>query len=102
MKKRLIALILILTMLWSSGLDILPGLCLAYAESNQESREDTRMSAFEDEGGIQFAAENGTGTSLSDQPTGNDASETPSESTENTRGPLRPLYPFGGVTSCKL
>ncbi len=42
MKKRSIALILILTMLWSSGLDILPGLCLAYAESNQESREDTR------------------------------------------------------------
>ena len=39
MKKRLTALILILTMLWSSGLEVVPGLFSAYAESERGDLE---------------------------------------------------------------
>ena len=67
MKKRLTAFILILTMLWSSGLDVLPGLWTAYATPEQEGLQTEVFSVSDDEGSDQ-TAEKETGEPGADEP----------------------------------
>ena len=63
MKKRLTALILILTMLWSSGLDILPGLCTAYAASGDVGLRMTENSMADGDSSAQTEDAEAAGSS---------------------------------------